>query len=102
MTGIPRTAGVEPADDAIRIRQLEAELAEARERIAELEGAAILEYGQQSSGGGYLTWLTGGEFEQIYPLAHRIEFGQRFGGKVGRRRIVVLEDWKNLRKGAKQ
>lgn len=31
--------------------------------------------------------------EEIYPLAQKIEHGQRSGGKVYRRRVIVVEDW---------
>lgn len=33
------------------------------------------------------------EFEEIYPLDRWIVNQQRFGGKVLRRRIIVVEDW---------
>lgn len=34
--------------------------------------------------------------EQIYPLEDWIEHNQRFGGKVYRRRVIVLDDWTEL------
>jgi len=45
------------------------------------------------SGGGYHVWNTEPYIEEIYPLAQKIKAGQRFGGKVYRRRVIVVEDW---------
>jgi hypothetical protein len=51
------------------------------------------EYAEQMSGGGFHVWNTEPYIEKIYPLAERIQAGWRFGGKVYRRRIHVLQDW---------
>ncbi len=85
---------------------------EAEERIAHyvnfdrklLEAAdaarAVREYGQQMSGGGWDIWNTADYVLKIYPLAGHIEAIQRHGA-VYRRTIIVVQDWKRLRKGAK-
>jgi hypothetical protein len=51
------------------------------------------EYGTRMSGGGYQTWDTSPELEAIYPLAKHIKNTRRDGGKVYRRRIIVIDDW---------
>jgi hypothetical protein len=33
------------------------------------------------------------EIECIYPLGERIRAGQRYGGKVFQRRVIVVDDW---------
>lgn len=66
----------------------------AREILEALE--PVTEYGQQYSSGGYLTMVDSPEIERIYPLADRVRDGQRNGGHVGRRRIVVVEDWEQV------
>jgi hypothetical protein len=61
---------------------------------AALEAAEpVTEHAHQMSGGGYHVWNTEPYIEKVYPLAQRIEHGQRFGGKVYRRRVIVVEDW---------
>jgi hypothetical protein len=61
---------------------------------AALEAAEpVTEHAHMMSGGGYHVWNTEPYIEKVYPLAQRIEHGQRFGGKVYRRRVIVVEDW---------
>lgn len=57
--------------------------------------AEVEEHGQLYGGASVLVWPQDpdGELERVAPLAQRIEAGQRFGGKVLRRRVLVLEDW---------
>lgn len=62
----------------------------------------ITEYGQLMAGGGFHTFNLTPELEAIYPLADRIRAGQMHGGQVYRRRIIVVEEWSKLRKGAKR
>lgn len=56
-------------------------------------GPVVTEHAHMMSGGGYHVWNTEPYIEEVYPLAQRIEHGQRFGGKVYRRRVIVVEDW---------
>jgi hypothetical protein len=53
----------------------------------------ITEHAIQMSGGGMHVRCDEPEIEEIYPLAEWIPHQQRFGGKVYRRRIIVVEDW---------
>ena len=53
----------------------------------------ITEHATMMSGGGMHVRIDLPEVEDIYPLAEWIEHNQRFGGKVYRRRIIVVEDW---------
>lgn len=56
----------------------------------------VTEYGQLMSGGGVHVWKLTPDSLRIYPLAERIEHGKRFGGKVMRRQIIVLDEWEEV------
>lgn len=56
----------------------------------------IEEYGQLMAGGGVHTWPCDPETLDIYPLAKRIEHGKRHGGRVLRRRVIVVDDWEEI------
>jgi hypothetical protein len=89
------------AGDATVIHALALVLQRHEEAVRKLITAtAAVEYGTAYRSGGYLTWPP--IAFKVASLAERIELGQQHGGKVGRRRIIVLDDWKNLRKGAKR
>lgn len=53
----------------------------------------VVEHAVQMSGGGMQVRSGGAHIERIYPLADWIPAQQRFGGKVYRRTIIVVEDW---------
>ena len=53
----------------------------------------VTEHATQMSGGGMHVRCDEPEVERIYPLAEWIPHQQRFGGKVYRRQIIVVEDW---------
>ena len=73
---------------------LTAELDAAEEIVTgRADGPVITEHAQLMSGGGFHVWNTEPYIEEIYPLAQKIKAGQRFGGKVYRRRVIVVEDW---------
>jgi hypothetical protein len=57
------------------------------------DASVVTEHAQLMSGGGYHVWNTEPCIEEIYPLAQKIKAAQRFGGKVYRRRVIVVEDW---------
>jgi hypothetical protein len=59
---------------------------------ARLDGV-VTEYGQLMSGGGYHIRNPHPDIERIYPLADWITDHCRHGGKVHRRRLIVVEDW---------
>lgn len=66
-----------------------------------LKAAAKREYAQQMKSGAWHIEPDYPEVLAIYPLADRIAAAQRFGGGMYRRTVVVTEDWKRLRKGAR-
>lgn len=53
----------------------------------------VVEHAIEMSGGGMQVRWDDPELERIYPLAKWIGAQQRFGAKVHRRVIVVVEDW---------
>ena len=76
-----------------------------RRAVAALEAAApllagepVTEHAHLMSSGGFHVWNTKPYIEEIFPLAERIKDGQRFGGKVYRRRVIVVEDWTEVPK----
>jgi len=58
----------------------------------------VTEYAVMMSGGGYHVRNGAPEIEEIYPLAQWVKSERRFGGKVYRRRVVVIEDWAEVTK----
>lgn len=54
---------------------------------------SIVEHAVMMSGGGMHVRNGDPEIEEIFPLAKRIPAQQRFGGKVYRRTVIVVEDW---------
>lgn len=59
----------------------------------------VEEYGSLMSGGGVHVWNLSPEVLKIYPLADRIEDGQRHGESVMRRRVIVVTDWEVVGRG---
>lgn len=70
-------------------------LGEAAAALRVLTSEPREEHGQLYGGASVLVWPPDptGELERVAPLEQRIEAGQRFGGKVLRRRVLVVEDW---------
>lgn len=57
-------------------------------------GTPVVEYGLAMAGRGTKqVFYTDEELERIYPLAKQIRHTRTYGGKVFRRRIMVLEEW---------
>lgn len=56
----------------------------------------ITEHAILMSGGSMQVFNNDTENEDTYPLADRIRFRQRFGGKVYRRRVIVVDEWEEL------
>lgn len=56
----------------------------------------ITEYAIMMSGGGMQVRNPHPEVEEIYPVAEWIAHQQRFGGKVYRRTVSVIEDWEEV------
>jgi hypothetical protein len=53
----------------------------------------VTEHAQLMSGGGFHVRNADPEIEKIYPLREWIRHGQRFGGQVYRRKVIVVTDW---------
>jgi hypothetical protein len=53
----------------------------------------VTEYAIEMSGGGMHVRNPAPEIEKVYPLAEWIPHNQRDGGRVWRRRVIVVEDW---------
>jgi hypothetical protein len=58
----------------------------------------VMEYGEMLTSGGFQTWNTEPDILAIYPLAERIKNARRFNGKVYRRRIIVVDDWEEVKR----
>lgn len=72
------------------------EIERLRARVVALERDTITEHGERMSGGGFHVRASEADvpgLEDIYPLEQWIRSQQRFGGKVYRRKIIVVEDW---------
>lgn len=67
--------------------------AEQLAEAARVDGQDTTEHAQRFSGGSMLVRNPHPDIERIYPVADWIRDEQRNGGKIYRRRIVVLEDW---------
>jgi hypothetical protein len=52
-----------------------------------------VEYGEIRRSGDVITWNTAPEVQRAWPLAARIGYVRLDGGKVYRRRVIVVEDW---------
>jgi hypothetical protein len=74
-------------------RLFDSEVDPASRAAAEVVTGITTEYGQQFKGGGYDLWNTAPYVERVYPVAERIKDERRNGGKVYRRRVIVVEDW---------
>ena len=66
--------------------------------IPDPEGApmsteAVTEHAIRMSGGSMQVRPNDSHIERIYPLDQWIPDQQRFGGKVYRRTVIVVEDW---------
>ena len=65
-------------------------------RVATLERGAITEHANLMTDGSHCVRPSEAEvpgLERIYPLEQWIQGHQRHGGKVYRRKVVVVEDW---------
>lgn len=65
-------------------------------RYSGADPVIVEEYGHLMSGGGVQAWPDAPEILAIYPLAKRIEHGKRNGGRVLRRRIIVIDEWEEI------
>jgi hypothetical protein len=56
----------------------------------------VEEYGTLFGSGDVKVWDLSPELVEIYPLAKRIEHGKRHGGRVLRRRVIVVDEWEEV------
>lgn len=56
----------------------------------------VVEHGLLMSGGGMHVRNDDPQVDRIYPLPLWVEHHQRFGGKVYRRTVIVIEDWREV------
>ncbi len=61
-----------------------------------MSGEEITEHATEMSGGGMHVRWSDPMAEKIYPLDEWIPAQQQHGGKVYRRRIIVVEDWQQV------
>lgn len=57
---------------------------------------AVTEHATMMSSGAMMVRNAAPEIERIYPLADLIIHEQRWAGKVWQRRVIVVEDWKEV------
>lgn len=62
-------------------------------RSAQSNEPTLTEYGQLMTDGGFHTRNPHPEIERVYPVVDWIKHGTRFGGRVFRRRVIVVEGW---------
>jgi hypothetical protein len=89
--------GVRPYDEVTEqivemSEQMTAALA-CRNRGVRVAANTVVEHAIQMSGGGMHVRCDDPEVEEVYPLERWIPNQQRFGGKVWRRTVIVVEDW---------
>lgn len=70
------------------------------ETILVVAAVAETEYGAEMTNGGMQTRPTDKFVQRLYPLSKWIEDKQERGGRVHKRKIIILESWKLLKKGA--
>ncbi len=88
----------ENCDLRTRAVEAEAQRDEALARLAEI-GKTREEWGQKYRGGGYLTKPNNDWFTERWPIDDWVRDNTRGGAVVGRRRIIVIEDWQDFREG---
>lgn len=61
-----------------------------------MTGEPVVEHAIQMSSGAMQVRCDDPEIEEIFPLAEWIRAQQRFGGKVYRRTVIVVDDWEEV------
>lgn len=59
-------------------------------------GTPVVEYAMRMVGGGVQTFPDSDEVEEVYPLGKRLFHHMQYGGKVYRRRYLLIEDWSEV------
>lgn len=65
-------------------------------RQAGATGETVTEYAQLDGNGVFLVWDTDPDSEARFPLAERIRAARSYGGRIFRRRVIVVEDWEEV------
>lgn len=68
------------------------------DRLRGILAGSVVEHAQQMSGGGWHLRYEDDWVREHYPLTEWIGHGQRFGGVIGKRTVIVVEDWKRVPK----
>lgn len=76
--------------------ELRAENDRLRAQLAEI-GETRQEWGQKYNGGGYLTRVDSDWMRERWPVEQWAWDNTRHGGVVGKRTIIVVEDWQEIR-----
>ena len=64
--------------------------------VTAIAGGPVEEYGHLFGSGDVKVWDLSPELVEIYPLDKRIEYGKRHGGRVLRRRVIVVDEWEEI------
>lgn len=70
---------------------------EALKHAAERASTETVEHAQQFAGGSMLVRNPHPDIERIYPVTDWVRDERKNGGRIYRRRIVVLEDWTEIK-----
>lgn len=60
-------------------------------------GGTVVEHAEQYTSGAMLVRYP--EIEHVYPLAEWITDQQRHGGRIFKRRVIVVDDWTEVPRG---
>jgi hypothetical protein len=61
------------------------------------KSTTVVEHAVRMAGGGYHIRSDGQDIERIYPTEEWIEHQIRSGAMVYKRRVIVVEDWTEVR-----
>jgi hypothetical protein len=84
------------AENATTAAEIERERDQLRARLDEI-GETREEWGQKYSGGGYLTRVDSDWMHERWPIEQWAWDNTRHGAVVGKRTIIIVEDWQDIR-----
>lgn len=93
---LPADVGLTPAQFEAAAGQL---LSRGYRHVATLACDVVAEHAIGMAGGSMQIRPTYPEVERVYPLAEWIPDHQRGGGKVFKRRVIVVDDWTEVPRG---
>jgi hypothetical protein len=65
--------------------------------VARALAEPVVEHGAAFKGGDVQVWVDIPEVEEVYPMANRIQNHRRNGGTVLQRKVIVVENWTEVR-----